>query len=169
MERQYRTTHSEAEMIELTEQGWEFVSTASDASGEGYLLRSRKVGSAAVVRTEPILVSKVEPDFTPEARAKGIEGSVRLYAEINQSGQAVNVRVIGALDPGLDANAVEAVRKWRFRPALRDGKPVTVAATFDVVYRAPKLPAPDDDRPGKPWPPVVNGGFDPLSILIPRF
>jgi TonB family protein len=47
----------------------------------------------------------------------------------------VNVRVIRSLGYGLDERAIEAVRKWRFKPALKDGEPVQVGSTFEVAFR----------------------------------
>jgi len=107
----------------------------------------------------PNLLSRTEPEYTAEARAKGIEGVTTLYAEVTRDGSAENVRILKSLDPGLDAKAVEAVKQWRFRPAMRNGKAVTVAATIEVEFRLPRypilpsvaphpqvpLPVPDDD------------------------
>jgi TonB family protein len=45
------------------------------------------------------------------------------------------MRVIQSLGLGLDEKAMEAVRKWRFRPGNKNGKPVTVVATVEVSFR----------------------------------
>jgi TonB family protein len=47
----------------------------------------------------------------------------------------MNLRIIRSLGLGLDEKALEAIKKWRFRPAYKDGKPVTVAATIEVNFR----------------------------------
>jgi TonB family protein len=85
--------------------------------------------------TAPAVQHKVAPDYTKEARRAHIEGTVILYGEVAPDGKAKNIRVVRSLDQGLDEKAIEAVRKWKFRPGMKDGTPVTVAATFEVNFR----------------------------------
>ncbi len=86
--------------------------------------------------TAPTLVSKVEPAYTEQARAAGLQGTVVLYIEVDPTGRAYNIRVQRSLGLGLDETAIEAVRQWRFTPGKKDGKPVTVAATIEVNFRS---------------------------------
>ena len=58
-----------------------------------------------------------------------------LYIEVDPSGKATNIKVVRSLGLGLDEKAIEAVKKWKFRPGYKDGKPVTVAATIEVNFR----------------------------------
>ena len=51
----------------------------------------------------------------------------------------MNIRVVKSLERGLDAKAVEALKQWRFRPAERDGKPVSVSATIEFLFRLSKF------------------------------
>jgi len=83
----------------------------------------------------PSLLSKVEPEYSEEARQAKYQGVVLLYIEVDPSGRAQNVRVLHSLGLGLDERAMEAVKKWRFRPGMKDGRPVTVAATIEVSFR----------------------------------
>jgi TonB family protein len=83
----------------------------------------------------PSLVSKVEPQYSEEARNVRYQGTVRLYVEVNPDGEATNIKVERSLGLGLDEKAIEAVRKWRFKPGMKDGKPVTVMATIEVNFR----------------------------------
>jgi TonB family protein len=92
--------------------------------------------------TAPALLYKVEPDYSEEARNAHLEGSVILYAEVDPTGRAVNLRVVRSLGMGLDEKAIEAVPKWKFRPGYKDGKPVTVAATIEVNFRLYHPPPP---------------------------
>lgn len=85
--------------------------------------------------TAPSLLYKVEPEYSEEARKAKYQGVVVLYVEVDPSGKAVNPKVIRSLGLGLDEKAIEAVRKWKFRPGYKDGKPVTVAATIEVNFR----------------------------------
>ena len=83
----------------------------------------------------PSLIYKVEPEYSEEARKAKYQGTVVLYVEVDPSGKAVNPKVIRSLGLGLDEKALEAVRKWKFKPGYKDGKPVTVAATIEVNFR----------------------------------
>jgi TonB family protein len=85
--------------------------------------------------TAPALLYKVEPEYSEEARKAKYQGVVVLYVEVDPSGKAVNPRVVRSLGLGLDEKAIEAVRKWKFRPGYKDGKAVTVAATIEVNFR----------------------------------
>jgi TonB family protein len=58
-----------------------------------------------------------------------------LYVEVDPDGKTTNIRVVRSLGHGLDEKAIEAVRKWKFRPGFKDGKAVTAAATIDVNFR----------------------------------
>jgi protein TonB len=109
--------------------------------------------------TAPALLYMVEPEYTAEARAKGVEGVTTLYAEVTKDGDTANIRVVKSLDPGLDAKAVAAVTQWRFRPGKKDGVAVTVGATIDVQFQFPKhpillnvtTPPPQAPLPGIDW------------------
>ncbi len=85
--------------------------------------------------TAPRLISKVEPEYTQEARDAHIQGEVALYVEVWPDGGARNIRVEKSLDAGLDQKAIEAVRQWRFEPATKDGERVPVGATVVVNFR----------------------------------
>ena len=85
--------------------------------------------------TKPELLKKVEPEYSEEARKAKYQGTVVLYVEVDPSGKAINPRVVRSLGLGLDEKAIEAVRKWKFKPGYKDGKPVTVAATIEVNFR----------------------------------
>jgi len=90
--------------------------------------------------TAPVLVRKVEPEYTAGARSKKIEGVITLYAEINEDGLAVNIKVVKSLEPELDVKAVRALQQWKFKPARKEGKPVTVTANIDIDFRLPRYP-----------------------------
>jgi TonB family protein len=85
--------------------------------------------------TAPSLLYKVEPEYSEEARKAKYQGTVLLYIEVDPSGRATNIRVQRSLGLGLDEKAIEAVKKWKFAPGKKDGKPVTVAATIEVNFR----------------------------------
>jgi TonB family protein len=84
--------------------------------------------------TQPRILSKVDPQYTQEAKDAKIEGAVLLEAEITPSGVAENIRVIRSLDTGLDANAISALSEWRFKPGTKGGEPVTVFARIEINF-----------------------------------
>jgi TonB family protein len=54
---------------------------------------------------------------------------------VGPDGRVIQVKVVRSLGLGLDEQAVTAVRKWRFRAAIRDGKPVPAPAMVEVNFR----------------------------------
>lgn len=83
--------------------------------------------------TKPRPVSMPQPEYTDAARAAGIAGKVRVEVSVDATGAVTAAKVIGPLDPGLDAAAVRAIESARFEPATRCGKPV--AATFKISVK----------------------------------
>ena len=82
----------------------------------------------------PKLVHKVEPTYTDEAREAKTQGIVLLSVEVREDGKPHNIRIIESLGYGLDENAIDAVEKWRFEPAQREGKAVRVTARIQVSF-----------------------------------
>jgi TonB family protein len=85
--------------------------------------------------TAPMIVLKVNPDYTAEARAAKVQGVVVLRVRVNEKGEPENVAVVRSLDPALDKNAMAAVSQWRFKPATKDGKPVAQTVNLEVNYK----------------------------------
>jgi periplasmic protein TonB len=88
-------------------------------------------------RTMPVVLSEVKPDYTPEAKQRGIQGNVELSVVVKDDGTVGEVKVTQSLDDkyGLDDQAVIAMKKWRFRPGTRDGKPVAVQVTVEMSFK----------------------------------
>jgi TonB family protein len=85
--------------------------------------------------SSPVLLSKVEPEYSAEARAAKYEGTVLLRSEIGADGIVRDIKVVGPLGLGLDEKAVEAVAKWKFKPGTIDGRPVAVIASIEVAFK----------------------------------
>lgn len=83
----------------------------------------------------PQLISKIEPQYTEQARAAGYEGSVLLSVVVGTDGRAADLKVVKSLGMGLDEKAIEAVQQWRFRPGMKAGMPVKVQAQIEVNFR----------------------------------
>ena len=85
--------------------------------------------------TQPVLLSRNDPEYSDEARKAKLQGIVELGIEVNASGQVTNVHVLRSLGLGLDERAIEAVRRWKFRPGTMNGKAVTTRAMVEVNFR----------------------------------
>jgi periplasmic protein TonB len=83
----------------------------------------------------PQLVSKVEPEYSEEARKAKYSGTVLLQIVVDEHGNPRDIRVIRPLGLGLDEKAVEAVQHWRFRPGMKGGRPVATQAQVEVNFR----------------------------------
>jgi TonB family protein len=84
----------------------------------------------------PALVEEVHPEYTSEAKAARIAGSVMLRAVVDQAGKVASVEVAESLDNelGLDNEAVVALRQWRFSPGTRYGEPVPVRVDVEMRF-----------------------------------
>ncbi len=85
--------------------------------------------------TPPAIVREVKPDYTEDARRRGIEGDVVLEIIVRADGGVGNVTLLHGLGSGLDQRAIEAVRQWRFSPARRFGTPVDVVVEVAVEFK----------------------------------
>ncbi len=91
----------------------------------------------------PALIKKVDPEYTQQAKKARIEGTVLLYVKVGTDGRAHRIQVLKGLGYGLDAKAIAAMHRWRFRPGRKNGVPVVTPATIEVKFRlvdAPELP-----------------------------
>lgn len=92
----------------------------------------------------PVLISRVEPIYTEEARKANISGIVIAQAMIDKSGDVRDVKIFKPLPFGLDQAAIDALRQWKYRPGTLNGQPVDVL--FNVVINfdldTPKPAAP---------------------------
>ena len=85
--------------------------------------------------TPPGLLREVRPDYTEEARRRGVEGDVVLEIVVRADGTVGNLKVLQGLSGGLDQRAIDAVRQWRFSPARRFGTPVDVMVEVAVEFK----------------------------------
>ena len=82
----------------------------------------------------PQAISAPDPDYTEEARRAKKQGTCVLWMIVDAAGRPRDIKVVHGLGLGLDAKAVEAVRQWRFQPALKDGRPVDVEISVEVEF-----------------------------------
>jgi TonB family protein len=83
----------------------------------------------------PVLVRDVKPQYTADAKARGVQGTVEVSAIVKADGTVdEDVRVIRSLDTDLDQQAIIATRQWTFKPGTKDGKPVDVQVNIELTF-----------------------------------
>jgi TonB family protein len=85
--------------------------------------------------TQPIPILTPEAEFSDEARRQKYEGVCMISVIIDAQGNPQSPRVVRHLGMGLDEKALQAVAKYRFKPARKDGKPVAVRISVMVDFR----------------------------------
>jgi TonB family protein len=83
----------------------------------------------------PVPLYTPEAHYTPEAKKAEIKGKCLVSFIVDQQGMPQNIRTIQSLDTGLDQNAMDAVAKYRFKPAMKNGEPVPVVLTVEVNFQ----------------------------------
>ena len=106
-------------------------SGAGPGSGGGYGGGLMSVGGGV---SAPQLLKSVDPEFTEDARRQNYQGSVSIKLIVDSQGNPQDVRLLSHLGMGLDEKAIEAVRQYRFRPAMYQGHPVSVQILIDVDF-----------------------------------
>jgi len=90
--------------------------------------------------TRPQKISGAAPVYTEVARKARVQGVVIVEAIIDEKGDVTNTRILKGLPLGLDQAALEAVKTWKFKPAIFEGKPVKVYYTLTVNFKGESLP-----------------------------
>ena len=127
-----------SEMPSVTPAGF-FEVAATPAGDSRYpsplwtLTSMRSVRGPMIVK-HPIVLKRVEPGYSDEARRFKHEGSVMLIVEIDSAGKP-SARVVRPIGLGLDEKALKAVQSWRFRPVYDGGKPVPARTTVELAFR----------------------------------
>lgn len=83
----------------------------------------------------PVTIYAPEPDYSDEARRAKYQGVCLVSLIVDRNGNPQDVRVIRALGMGLDEKAMEKVRIWKFKPAMKGNTPVPVRITVEVNFR----------------------------------
>jgi periplasmic protein TonB len=82
----------------------------------------------------PTAISAPDPDYTEEARRAKKQGTCVLWLIVDSAGHPRDIRVMRGLGFGLDEKALQAVKQWKFQPALKDGRPVDVQISVQVEF-----------------------------------
>lgn len=92
------------------------------------------VYKAGEVATKAEILSKPEPLYTEEARKKGVTGTIRLRMVLAFDGRVRHVLALTRLGGGLTEMALNAARRIKFRPATKDGRPVSQFVTIEYHF-----------------------------------
>ena len=86
--------------------------------------------------TQPTLIQQVQPGYTADALHARAQGVVTVEAVVNADGSVGDVRVLRTFSPsyGLDAEAMRAVKQWRFRPGSRRGRAAPMYVTMELTF-----------------------------------
>jgi len=101
-------------------------------SGGNYGGGLRHIGGGV---SSPVPIYTVEPEFSEEARKAKFMGVVLVNLIVDTRGLPENVHVLRGVGMGLDEKAVEAVKQYRFKPAMENGKPVPVELNVEVNFQ----------------------------------
>jgi protein TonB len=101
-------------------------------SGGNYGGGLRHIGGGV---SAPVLIYQVDPEFSEEARKAKFMGIVTVNLIVDAQGRPQNVHVIRGVGMGLDEKAVDAVKQYKFKPAMEAGKPVPVELNVEVNFQ----------------------------------
>jgi protein TonB len=76
-----------------------------------------------------------DPEYPEKAHREQKEGTVVLFMVVGAGGLPRNIKIAHSLSPELDEAAIDAVKKWKFDPATKDGNPVAVQINVEVTFR----------------------------------
>lgn len=84
--------------------------------------------------TAPRPIFTPDPEYPRAARDAHQQGMVRVMCIIGTDGLVRNARVVRSLGPEFDENSIEALRRWKFEPGLKDGKPIDVKISIEIEF-----------------------------------
>jgi TonB family protein len=102
----------------------------SDESATGVV--PKKIGGGV---STPVLIYSVPPEFSEQAKKDQVGGTVLIHLWVDEQGRPEHVRVLRGVGKGLDEKAVEAVRQYKFNPAMEGGRPVLVELNTEVNFK----------------------------------
>ncbi len=93
--------------------------------------------SVADLERRPELLGAVPPTYPDALRKARVEGSVTLVFVLDESGRVTDPRVESSTHAEFEAPALEAIRKWKYKPGIKDGQPVPAFLRQPIRFRLP--------------------------------
>jgi TonB family protein len=87
------------------------------------------------VTTKAKITSRPAPEYTKEARRRAVQGTIQFRVVLAATGKVASVKILKGLPFGLNESAIHAACKIEFRPALKDGQPVTQWLKGEYTFR----------------------------------
>ena len=103
---------------------------AEGAEGE----ETDAIFSMAELDQKPRVVYQPAPDYPAELRRKKIQGTVHVLFVVDRNGRTVNPVVQKSTHPAFEAPALRAIKRWRFEPGKRSGKPVQFKMRIPITF-----------------------------------
>ena len=148
-------------MLAAMPEFWRFYYQAVAAKSD-YRPKDPSIYRQSTVDKKAVLVTKFEPDSNEFAQAAGVAGISQYHVVVGPDGKVTEVAVSRPIGFGLDENAVEAIRKAQFQPAIKGGNPVPVLLDLDVPFRIFSKRTSVQSAPGaadKPAEPQLPGPY----------
>ena len=82
----------------------------------------------------PTPIRRITPVYPEKCKKEGIEGTVVLEIKIDEAGNVMDVQVLKSVHPDIDKAAIEAIKKWKYKPVLKDGKPAPVVFAVTINF-----------------------------------
>lgn len=86
------------------------------------------------VDVNPVPVKTPPPDYPEAMKRQGISGVVAVSIVIDEKGTVVSASVAKSSQPDFETPALDAVKKWKFKPAQKDGAPVKMKVTIPIRF-----------------------------------
>ncbi len=84
--------------------------------------------------TPPKAINALDPEYSEAASRAKLQGMVVLWAGIDEHGNPVEIKILRCLGLGLDEQSVQAVTKWKFEPAQKNGQPIPVQLIITMEF-----------------------------------
>ncbi len=107
--------------------------TSAEQSLRRKMLNLPKFGDYVYVTELPVAIERAAPVYPDAARERGVSGTVMVQALVLADGSVAETRIVRSI-PELDTAAAEAVRKWRFKPAMNGQVPVAVWVATPIKF-----------------------------------
>jgi TonB family protein len=112
-----------------------FSADRSPATPELLVPKYKNSMGAGAYDTPPVAIHWQEAEFSDEARRKGITGVVTITLLVGTDGLPTDLQVVKSVGAGLDEKVLDAVSKYRLKPAMKDGNPVPARITIQVSFQ----------------------------------
>ena len=123
----------------------------TDSQTPYFVCGPNHLASQGPCATPPKAIFAPDPKYSEEARQNKIQGALVLWLVVGADGKPSNIKVSRSVGHGLDQEAIDAVKKWKFEPATLNGEPVPVQINVEVNFRLYGKPG---EQPASPPSPV---------------